>query len=130
VYKSHCCAFGAACEDVGYEVKYLFSQEYAWMLTEEIRKKTFFIGQSSTICSMLKDRVAARNLLQIKTIFCKEKPSHVYLHNYHLLNHIIADHCHKNGGKFIIMRMSHMLKTKGARRIPTILAVFKRVYGS
>jgi glycosyltransferase involved in cell wall biosynthesis len=101
VYKSHCCAFGKACEESGYAVKYLFSYEYEWMLPEMIKEKTVFVGHSTGISSMLQDTGNLKNVRLISKVFEKEKPSHVYLHNYHLLNHSIAKSCRKHGGKFI-----------------------------
>jgi len=101
VYKSHCCAFGKACEELGYSVKYLFSYEYEWMLPEAIKEKTVFVGHSTGVSSMLKDTVNLKNTRLINKAFEKETPSHVYLHNYHLLNHSIAKSCRKHGGKFI-----------------------------
>lgn len=90
VFKSHCCAFGKACEKKGYPVKYLFSREYKWMLPEEIEEKTTFIGHSISIPSMLKDALSFKNRERIRKIFSQEQPSHVYIHNYHFLNHYIA----------------------------------------
>lgn len=101
VYKSHCCAFGKECEEIGYPVKYLFSYEYKWMLPQSVKEKTVFIGRSTNIFSMLKDTLNLKNVRLINKVFAKEKPSHVYLHNYHLLNHSIAKACRKYGGKFI-----------------------------
>ena len=90
VFKSHCCAFGKACEKKGYPVKYLFSREYKWMLPEEIKAKTTFIGHSISISSMLKDALSFKNRERIRKIFSQGQPSHVYMHNYHFLNHYIA----------------------------------------
>jgi len=90
VFKSHCCAFGEACEKKGYSVNYLFSREYKWMLPEKIEAKTTFIGHSINISSMLKDALSFKNRERIRKIFSQGQPSHVYMHNYHFLNHYIA----------------------------------------
>ena len=71
------------------------------MLPEATKEKTIFVGRSTNISSMLKDTVNPKNIRLINKAFEKEKPSHVYLHNYHLLNHSIAKACRKHGGKFI-----------------------------
>lgn len=101
VYKSHCCAFGKVCQESGYPVKYLFSHEYEWMLPPSVKEKTVFVGGSTSIFSMLKDTLNVKNIQLINKVFSKEKPTHVYLHNYHLLNHSISKACRKYGGKFI-----------------------------
>lgn len=90
VFKSHCCAFGVACEKEGYFVRYLFSREYEWMLPKEIKEKTTFIGRSISISSMLKDALSFKSRERIRKIFSKDQPTHIYMHNYHLLNHYIA----------------------------------------
>jgi len=90
VFKSHCCAFGKACEEKGYSVRYLFSYEYEWMLPEGIRKKTVFIGHSIGIPSMLKDFLSFGNREKLKKAFSDDPPTHIYIHNYHFLNHFIA----------------------------------------
>lgn len=101
VFKSHCCALGKACEEEGYSVRYLFSHEYEWMLGEEIKKKTIFIGHSTKITSMIKDAISFRNRKKIKMIFLKDKPTHIYMHNYHFLNHYIAKLSKRYNCKFI-----------------------------
>jgi glycosyltransferase involved in cell wall biosynthesis len=101
IYKSHCCAFGAACEARGYYVKYLFSHEYYWMLSAEVKEKTVFIGHSTDIPSMVKDALNPKNMQLIRKIFLEERPTHFYMHNYHLLNHYIARLAKKYNCKFI-----------------------------
>jgi glycosyltransferase involved in cell wall biosynthesis len=101
IYKSHCCAFGAACEARGYYVKYLFSHEYNWMLSGEIKKKTVFVGHSTDISSMIKDALNLKNMQLIRKIFSEDQPTHFYMHNYHLLNHYIAKLAKKYNCKFI-----------------------------
>jgi glycosyltransferase involved in cell wall biosynthesis len=101
VYKTHCCAFGKACEEEGYDVRYLFSSEYKWMLSDDIIKKSFFIGRSVDINMMIIDTLNLSNISYINTIISENKPTHVYMHNYHLLNHYIASAVRNNGGKFV-----------------------------
>ncbi|MEM2103438.1 MAG: glycosyltransferase [Candidatus Bathyarchaeia archaeon] len=101
IYKSHCCAFGKACEKHEYDVGYLFSREYEWMLPSEIKHKTTFVGNSVSISSMLKDAFSLKNKEAIKKIFSQDKPTHIYLHNYHFLNHFIAKLARRNKCAFI-----------------------------
>ncbi|MEM2294113.1 MAG: glycosyltransferase [Nitrososphaerota archaeon] len=101
VYKLHCCAFGKACEEKGYSVKYLFSHEYGWMLSSEIKEKTVFIGRSTGIPSMVRDTITLKNIQLIRKIFSEDRPTHIYIHNYHLLNHYIARLSKKYGCRFI-----------------------------
>ncbi len=114
VFKSHCCAFGKACEKEGYEVKYLFSHEYEWMLSQEIKEKTTFIGHSVNLFSMLKDTSSLKNKEKIKKIFQKEKPSHFYMHNYHFLNHYIAKLSKKFGCSFVYHMHEPFVQNKKA----------------
>jgi glycosyltransferase involved in cell wall biosynthesis len=114
VYKSLCCAFGKACEEEGYSVKYLFSYEYEWMLSEEIREKTVFIGHSRSISSMLKDTLILKNRRMIEKIFLEDKPTHIYMQNYHLLNHYIAKMCKKHSCRFIHHAHEPYVKNKRA----------------
>jgi len=114
VYKSHCCVFGGECEKRGYPVRYLFSQEYEWMLPNEIKKKTIFIGNSVSIPLMLKDTFSLKNREKIKKIFSEDKPTHIYLHNYHPLNHYIAKLAKKNGCTFIYHVHEPYVKEKKA----------------
>ncbi len=71
------------------------------MLPPSVKEKTIFIGHSNSIFSMLKDTLNPENIRLVKKIFTKDRPTHVYLHNYHLLNHSISKACRKFGGKFI-----------------------------
>ena len=50
---------------------------------------------------MLKDTLNPTNSQLINKIFSTDKPTHVYMHNYHLLNHTIAKACKRHGAKFI-----------------------------
>jgi len=101
VYKSHCCAFGGECEKRGYSVRYLLSHAYAWMLPNKIKKKTTFVGNSVDIISAIRDLLDFRNRKKIKESFLEDSPTHVYMHNYHFLNHFIAKLCKKYGSRFI-----------------------------
>jgi glycosyltransferase involved in cell wall biosynthesis len=112
VYKSHCCAFGKACEELGYQVKYLFSRKYEWLLPQSIKEKTIFIGNSTSISSMLQDSLIFKNRNLIAKAFSMDKPTHVYIHNYHLLNHYIASCCKKNNSKFIYHVHEPMVEKK------------------
>ena len=53
IFKSHCCAFGKKCEERGFDVKYIFSNNYGWMLPKNIKKKTTFIDNSESIPSII-----------------------------------------------------------------------------
>jgi len=101
VFKSHCCAFGRACEEKGYSVRYLFSREYDWLLPREVKEKTTFIGRSVNISSMLKDTFSLKNREEIKKIFSEDQSTHVYMHNYHFLNHYIAKLSKRHDCSFI-----------------------------
>jgi len=114
VYKSHVCAFGNACEERGYSVRYLFSNGYKWLLSKEIKDKTTFIGNSTSISSMLIDVLNLDNKKKIKKLFVENTPSHVYMHNYHFLNHYIARLTKKQGSKFIYHIHEPYVKDKGA----------------
>lgn len=114
VYKSLCCAFGKACEEAGYSVRYLFSHEYEWLLDNDIREKTVFIGHSLSISSMVKDSLSLQNKRKIEKIFLKDKPSHFYMQNYHMLNHYIAKLSAKYNCRFIFHVHEPYVKNKKA----------------
>jgi len=114
VYKSHCCAFGKACEESGYSIRYLFSREYEWMLSKQVKEKTVFIGSSTSILSMLEDTLNLKNIRSINEIFSKDEPTHVYLHNYHLLNHFIARMCKRHGCRLVYHAHEPYVEKKGA----------------
>jgi glycosyltransferase involved in cell wall biosynthesis len=113
-YKSHCCAFGNACEEEGYSVRYLFSREYEWMLPKKVKEKAIFIGRSISISSMFKDTLNFKNIREISKIFSKQKPTHVYIHNYHFLNHSIAKICKRYGCRFIYHAHEPYVENKSA----------------
>jgi len=114
IYKSHCYAFGKECEKAGYPVKYLFSQEYGWLISEEAKEKTIFVGNSTGILSMLKDAFSLRNKRLLREVFSKEKPTHVYLHNYHFLNHYVASLAKEFDATFIYHVHEPYVKNKKA----------------
>jgi len=101
VFKSLCCAFGKECEKQGYRVKYLFSQSYEWMLPSDIKEKTTFLGNTTDLFSMITDAMSLRNRKKIRSIFSVDKPTHIYVHNYHILNHLVAKLSGKHGSRFI-----------------------------
>lgn len=90
IFKSHCCAFGKQAEISGHSVKYLFSHKYAWMLDEDIRKKTAFFGGSESLLTSLIDGIHYRLLQEIDEFILRENPDAIYLHNIHPLNYHIA----------------------------------------
>jgi glycosyltransferase involved in cell wall biosynthesis len=113
VFKSHCFAFGKACEKRGSSVKYLLSSDYNWLLSDEEKAKSEFVGHSTSISSMLADASSIRNRKKISRIFAGDKPSHIYMHNYHLLNHFIAGISRKYGCTFIYHVHEPYVKNKG-----------------
>jgi len=100
VYVSHCYAFGNACEKKGYIIRYIFSHEYKWMISDDVKKRTFFIGNSKNIFTMIKDCLIYKNILNINSIL-KNKYDFIYMHNYHLLNHYISKQSKHYGTKFV-----------------------------
>lgn len=102
IYKSHCCALGNQCEKEGYSVRYIFSYEYVWMLSEDIIKKTVFVGKSAGFISALVDGLNVRNMQKLNNILLKYKPDYIYMYNYHpFLNYYIAILSNKYGCTFI-----------------------------
>ncbi|CAD6490838.1 MAG: Glycosyl transferases group 1 [Candidatus Argoarchaeum ethanivorans] len=102
IYKSHCCALGKQCEKYGYSVRYLFSQEYEWMLSEEVKEKTIFIGESTGIISALKDGLNFKHIQKLSKILLEDRPDYIYMYNYHsFLNYYIARLSKKCGSTFI-----------------------------
>lgn len=95
-------------------MRYLFSREYEWMLPSEIKQKTTFIGHSVSISSMLKDTFSLKNREEIRKIFSEDKPTHVYVHNYHFLNHYIAKLAKRHDCSFIYHVHEPYVKDKKA----------------
>lgn len=101
-HKIHCCALGKQCENYGYSVKYLFSQKYEWMLAEEIKKKTIFIGKSANIISTIIDGLNQKLRNKLREIILKDRPDYVYMWSFQpFLNNYIATLSRKYGITFI-----------------------------
>jgi hypothetical protein len=60
------------------------------MLPSEVKKETIFIGHPTDILSRVKDALDLRNVQLIRKRFLEDKLIHIYMHNYHLLNHYIV----------------------------------------
>ncbi len=102
IYKSHCCALGKECEKNGYQVRYLFSNEYKWMLSNDIMQKTIFIGNSKDILSSIKNGLNLKIIFDLNQVLINERPNYVYMYNYHpFLNYYLALFSRKNKIKFI-----------------------------
>jgi glycosyltransferase involved in cell wall biosynthesis len=71
------------------------------MLPNEIKERSLFIGASSSISTMIKDAFDYRNKGLIRDTFTRNPPTHVYFHNYHLLNNYIANLARKIGSLVI-----------------------------
>lgn len=100
-YKSLCCAFGKQCEKKGFDVIYLFSREYEWMLPQSIKDRSIFIGKSNTIKSALIDGVNIKYLYTIYKKFNSYNPDLIYLHNDHpIFNYYISKIARKKGYTF------------------------------
>lgn len=101
IYKSHCCALGKQCEKYGYSVKYLFSWKYEWMLPEEVKEKTIFIGKSAGIASAIKDGLNFKHVRKLSRILLEDRPDYIYMYNFHpFLNYYIAKLAKKCGSTF------------------------------
>lgn len=99
VFKSLCCALGNQCEQEGHEVKYLFSTEYSWMLSEETKKKAVFAGRSNSSFSALVDGFDYRVRRLLRTAICEWRPDLLYMYNFHpFLNRYSARIVKKCGG--------------------------------
>ena len=102
IFKSLCCAFGRQCEKAGHEVAYLFSSSYSWMLDEDSRNKSFFIGNSRDVISTVFDGLKHSNRKYIRGVIKRRKPDCVYLHNIHpFLNRAVAEASHRIGAVFV-----------------------------
>ena len=102
IYKSHCCALGRQAEKNGYRIRYLFSNAYSWMLSDDIREKTVFIGNSVGILSSVSDGFGISIRSKLKDLIKKEKPDYVYFYNFHpFLNYYIASLVKKYNCTFI-----------------------------
>ena len=114
IFKSHSCAFGKVCKEFGLNVRYMFSLNYNWMLDEQTRQETLFIGSTKGILSMLLDFFNPLNYIRVLAAFRRFPPSCVYLHNYHLLNHFIAKLCKLLNASFIYHVHEPYIKSKQA----------------
>ena len=131
IHRSHCCALGRACVQKGYNVKYLFSKEYEWLLSENDKKKTIFVGNSIDNVSMFKDVLDFRNKRIIREAFSENPPTHVYLQNYHPLNHFIVNLTKKYGAKSIYCVHEPFTKNKRAHGNSQLfyLSIFEYLQG-
>lgn len=102
IYKSHCCALGRQLEKQGHFIKYLFSENYYWMLPTDIARKTLYIGKSKDVLTSLKDGLSLSNRNRLKNIIMNGKPDYVYMHNIHpVFNYYISNIANNNGINFI-----------------------------
>ena len=102
IFKSHCCAFGKQCEKAGHDVTYLFSSHYSWLLDEDSRRKTFFVGDSKDGTSAMLDGLKLSNRRLIRGLIENQKPGCVYMPNIHpFLNRTVAEAAHKIGAVFV-----------------------------
>ena len=102
IYKSHCCALGKQCESMGHEVRYIFSNEYNWMLPDEIKSKTEFIGSSKDLSTAITDGLNFQIIFKLKNIVSNYKPNYVYMYNIQpFLNYYLALLSKRYGTKYI-----------------------------
>ncbi len=102
IFKSLCCAFGKQCEEAGHEVAYLFSSRYSWMLDDDSRQRSFFVGDSGDVTSSILDGVKFSNRRSIRGLIERQKPDCVYMHNIHpFLNQLVAKTAHEIGAVFV-----------------------------
>ncbi len=102
VHKIHCCTLGSECEKYGYSVKYLFSQNFEWMLSEELKKKTIFIGNSAGIVSAVVAGLNPACRKKLKRFLQKDRPEYIYMWSYQpFLNNYIAKLSREYGITFI-----------------------------
>ncbi len=102
IYKSHCCALGKQAEKLGLKVRYFFSNNYKWMLSEDIKKKSYFVGNSNDLKSILLDGISIPNRKKLKKISKEFKPDYIYMYNLHpLLNKYLAKLSNKIDCEFI-----------------------------
>ncbi len=102
IYKSHCCALGKQVEHEGYDVRYLFSHAYDWMLPPDIKEKTWFIGNSTGIVSSIGDGLSYQIRSRLKNLLKNDLPDFIYFYNFHpFLNYFIASLAKKHGCTFI-----------------------------
>jgi hypothetical protein len=56
-----------------------------------LKRKLYSLVIPTDISSMVKDALNPKNMQLIRKIFLEDRPTHFYMHNYHLLNHYIAN---------------------------------------
>lgn len=101
VFTSHCLALGNQCEIAGHKVFYLFDNKYRWMLPDSIGEKCLFFentfsGTSLSYPLLLWEFLKTKNRMIIKEYIKRSKITHVYMFNYHSLNHEIASYAKKH----------------------------------
>lgn len=102
IYKSLSYALGNQLESNGYEVRYLFSKHYEWMLNNKEKEKVSFIGNSKDFKSIFFEVFNPENKKKISHLLEKEQPSHIYFQNFHpFLNYKLAQILKKNKTKII-----------------------------
>jgi len=102
IYKSHCCALGSLAEKNGFDVRYLFSGEYEWMLPDSLKKKTVFIGRTRDIATAVLDGINPLNYFQIRRFIEKEQVRFIYMYNFHpFFNRFVASVAKKYGITYI-----------------------------
>jgi glycosyltransferase involved in cell wall biosynthesis len=102
IYKSHCCAMGRQAELEGYDVSYLFSHAYIWMLPADIRETTTLIGNSTNIVSTISDGFSSKIRSKLKSLLKDNQPDFIYFYNFHpFLNFFIASLTKKHRCVFI-----------------------------
>ena len=85
-----------------YEIKYLFSSQFQWMLKNEQPDEILFAGKSQDLISILTDSLNIFNFRNLKKIIDKDQPEFVYFHNIHpFFNYYIAKKVKTYGGKVI-----------------------------
>jgi len=102
VFKSLCYALGNQLKKEGYDIKYLFSSHYEWMLSNEITEEIVYIGSSKDLKSIFLDSINYENRKKVKEVLLKDKPNQVYFHNIHpFFNNYIMKIVKKYGGNVI-----------------------------
>ncbi|EKQ54522.1 MAG: glycosyltransferase [Methanobacterium sp. Maddingley MBC34] len=115
IFKSHCYAMGNQLKKEGYEIKYLLSSQFQWMLQDEKAEEILFVGKSKDLTSILKDSINIYNLRTLKKLIEKDQPKSVYFHNIHpLFNYYIAKKIKSYGGRVIQHVHEPYVEDKGA----------------
>jgi glycosyltransferase involved in cell wall biosynthesis len=93
---------GKQAELKGYDVRYLFSHAYAWMLPPSIKEKTWFIGNSTGIVSSIGDGLSLKTRSKLMKLLKNDPPDYIYCYNFHpFLNYFVASLAKKHGCTFI-----------------------------